>query len=336
MSVLTENRDHESWARWRAEGITATDVADAAAGTYGGAYAVVARKLGKLPPPEINDAMQRGHRWQPVVADAVHALTGLYVVGEETWCQHADDDRWRATVDGFLAAQPMATLEELLELLETKTVGVNVRPNRERWEHQVQWQLLVTGLSSAVIAEATIDDLDDSCVGIRLHRLTADPLAQSVLLSVAEDLWRHIEAGTVPDPDTPGALDAVKAIHAAADPDAEPVDLTPIAADVVRFADIKAALKAVQDEHDELEARIRAAVGDATKGICDGVTVAVSKPAAVLTREAEAELLAERPDLGRVVLDRDRAKREAPEAYDAARTPTGARRLTIRTTGENR
>jgi hypothetical protein len=49
----------------------------------------------------------------------------------------------------------------------------------------------------------------------------------------------------------------------------------------------------------------------------------------VLTAEAEADLLASRPDLGRAVLDRDRARMEVPDLYAAHRQPVGARRLTL-------
>ena len=104
MPVHTD--EHDEWLAWRKGGITATEVADAWCGTYGGAYTVVARKLGRIAPPQQTAAMDRGHRWQETVADAVHALTGQYVVGEETWCEHVDNARHRATVDGFLA--PMA------------------------------------------------------------------------------------------------------------------------------------------------------------------------------------------------------------------------------------
>ena len=63
--------DEDRWLDWRKGGITATDVADAAQGTYGGAYGVVARKLGLIT-VEQNNAMRRGHIWQPRIADAVH------------------------------------------------------------------------------------------------------------------------------------------------------------------------------------------------------------------------------------------------------------------------
>lgn len=322
--------DEAEWLQWRRGGITATEVADAATGMYGGAYAVVGRKLGVLPSPEVTDAMNRGHRWQPRIADAVHHLTGWYVVGEETWCEHAVNDRWRATVDGFLATTPEATLDDVVGVLEVKTRGLHTQPPRQRWEDQVQWQMLVTGLDAAVIAEAAIDDTDDTLHNLYLKRVTADPLRQSLLIETATSLLAKIDAGTLPDPDTPSALPLVKTATAEADADTGVVDLADLADEVRRFSEIKAAVKAVTDERDEIEARIRARMGESTKGVADGWTVSVSKPALVLTADAEAELLAARPDLGRMVLDRDKAKAEAPELYDAHRRAAGARRLTIR------
>jgi predicted phage-related endonuclease len=331
--MAVDDAQMSEWLAWRQEGITATDVADAYAGTYGGAYAVVANKLGKLPPVGQTDAMARGHRWQPVIADAVHYLTGLYVVGEETWCEHPEQTEWRCTVDGLLTSLPEATFKDVVGVLEVKTSAHGRRLDMRRTEAQVQWQMLVTGIGNAIVADATIDDTTDECVALRLHRITADPFMQQQLAEVADTLWHHILDGTLPDPDVAGALETAKALHAAADPDAEVVDLTSLADDIARLDDIKAAVKSVTDERDVIEARIRDAIGTATAGQCDGWTVSLSKPALVLTREAEAQLLAERPDLGRTVLDRDRAKAEAKELYDALREPAGARRLTIRQKG---
>lgn len=330
MSDLTRDADTEAaWLDWRAGGITATDVADAACGTYGGAHGVVARKLGLVDTPT-NAAMERGHRWQPVIADAMHVLTGLFVVGEESWCEHPHRPRHRATVDGMLAEAAQVTVDDVIGVLEIKTRGVGVRPNRDRWVAQVQWQLWVTGLNWALIAEATIDDDRDECVGVRIHEIAADADHQAELVEVADRLWAWVEMAALPDPDGPDALPLVKRLTATADPSAGTVDLTELADVVARFAEIRDAERAVKAERDTLEARLRAALGDATRGACDGFTVSVSKPALVITDEAEAELLAARPDLGRLVLDRDRAKAEAPELVDLARRPVGARRLTVK------
>lgn len=324
-------RDEAAWLAWRAEGITATDVARAVTGRYGGAYAVIAEKLGLVERGPVTEVMQRGHRWQQPIADAVHALTGLYVVGEETWCQHSADHWARATIDGFLAQTAEATPDELLGVLEVKTRGVGVRADWGYWTAQVQWQLFVTGLDRAVLADAVIDDTTDRVCSLHITEIEADPDSWTIY-ERAVGLWEHLQAGTLPDPNCPTALDAVKGVTRTADPDAETVDLSPIASDVARFVEIKAAVKAAEDERDELEARIRAAVGRATVGVCDGARVSISRPSLVLTKEAEATLLGDFPHLAKTVLDRDRAKAEAPELYDALRQPIGARRLTIKET----
>lgn len=325
--------EHDDWLAWRLAGVTATEVADSHIGSYGGMYEVVARKRGLLPPVEQTAAMERGQRWQETIADAVHALTGLYVVGEETWCEHAEHNRHRATVDGFLSPVPDAHVEDLTHVLEVKTTGVGVQHNFERTQAQVQWQMYVTGIERAVIAVATIDDADDTCVGVRLHRLEADTAQQSYLIDCAEEILRHVDEGTLPAPDTAKALDTVKAVHVAVDDDAETVDLSELADAVHELNQLKAALKATNARADLLEAMIRDAVGDATAGVCEGFTVKVSRPAATLTRDAEDALLAERPDLGKIVLDRELAKAAAPELYESHRKPVGARRFTITTTG---
>ena len=327
--------EQAEWLEWRKGGVTATEVANAATGAYGGMYEVVARKRDLLPPVEQTNAMERGQRWQETIADAVHALTGLYVVGEETWCEHAAQPMHRATVDGFLAPKPDCTIDDLTHILEIKTTGVGVRHNYTRTEAQVQWQMYVTGIPHAVIAVATIDDADDTFVGMRLHRIDADEFAQAELVAAADEIIRHIEAGTLPEPDTATALDAVKAVHMV--PQTETVDLADHAAQIDELHELKAQIKACSSRADLLEAQIREAVGDATAGVCEGFKVSVSQPAATLTRDAEAEILRERPDLGKVVLDRDKAKAEAPELYESHRRPLGARRLTIKpTTGGTR
>lgn len=326
--------DDPKWLEWRRGGITATEVADAANGTYGGAYGVVARKLGLIT-VEQNAAMQRGHDWQPRIADAVHALTGLFVVGEETWCQNSDDPMIRATVDGFVSPVDTASFADCVGVLEVKTRGKGVRPNRDRWADQVQWQLLAAGLERGILAEAVIDDAadpaDSVCDALYLSEIEADPFRQELLLSLAVDLWASFQMGELPEPSDPSALDDVKAVHGGV-PDGDKVDLSDLAEEVERFHRIKAAVKEVSDERDLLEARIREAIGDAPGGTSDRFAVTVSKPRQVMTAELEAQLLAARPDLGvhQIVLDKALVKKQEPDLYDAHRAPIGARTLTIK------
>lgn len=325
---LEDGTDDPAWLKWRAEGVTATDVADAFAGTYGGMYGVVARKLG-LEVVEENAEMQRGHDWEPTIADAVSLLFGCYVVGEETMWECADDPRWRCTSDGALARVPEASLDDLFASYEAKTVRPDQKWKLDRWRTQTQWQQLVLGLPRALLAIARIDDSTGECVGITFEWVEADPYLQAQLVELAETIWGHMQAGTLPDPDTPSALESVKQVTAHADPDAEAVDLTDLEADVARFADIKAAEKAVTDERKLLEARIRNTLGEATKGSLDGYRVSLSKPRRILTDAAEAELLAAHPEFAVERLDKDRVKAEDKALYDSFTQPVGARSLSV-------
>lgn len=317
--------DDPKWLAWRKDGITATDVADAANDTYGGAYGVVARKLGLIE-TEQTAQMDRGHRWEQPIADAVQALTGLFVVGEQAWCEHYSTPRYRATIDGLLALNAEVELEECIGILEVKTVGEGGRPNRDRWADQVQWQMLVTNMPAGVIAEARIDDVTDTCRAIHLTHLEADPFRQLYLCSVADDLWNAVQTETLPMPSA-SSLDAVKHVVT---PVTGELDLSDIADDVRRFHEIKFAIAAVNAEKDEIEARIRYTLGEAKGGTCDGFKVSVSKRPEILTDRAKADLLEALPEYGTTVLDLDRLKDEKPELVKAAKQPLGTPRLTIK------
>lgn len=182
--------DERAWLAWRRDGVTATDVADAATGDDNAIDAVVDRKLGSPPPP--TPAMERGRRWQTRITAAAAVLTGLSVVGEEILVEHPVH-RWRrATLDALLATTPDATLDDgVVAVLEVKTSasGVNVgqqHQSRSRWMAQVQWQLHVTGLTRAVLAVAEIDNTRDACVAVNLIDVDADPVAQARLVEIAD------------------------------------------------------------------------------------------------------------------------------------------------------
>jgi predicted phage-related endonuclease len=318
----------ERWLQWRREGVTATEVADAMAGTYGGIYGVVAKKQGRYE-VEQTPQMARGHRWEPILASATNVLTGLHVVGEQTWCENRSDPRWRCTIDGFLSPIPEATVADCIGDFEAKTVGVGTHPNRSRWRYQVQWQMLVTEMPMALIAEAVIDDERDRCVEVRFEEVEADPLVQRDLVEAAEDIWAHMQNGTLPEPSDASALEVVRAVYAVADADAPVVDLAGVADSVTTYKEVDARIKELEKDRDVIRARIEDAMGEATKGTAEGWRVSLSLPAKKLTTARETELLETHPEYGTVVLDRARVKAEAPDLYESFQSREGARRLTV-------
>ena len=335
--TLTRPDEDQAWIEWRRGGITASDIAAAHSGRYGGAYGVIATKLGKLPPQEYTARMARGHAWEDRIATAVEVLTGLHVVGEQTWCEHQHRNEWRATVDGFAAPIPEPTIDQVTHLLEIKTRGIEVRPAWDYWGPQVQWQMLVAGIGAAILAELVIDDgqgFDGGIVtpDLRLHLIEADPMMQRDLVDLAERLAGHLADGTLPDPDDGSQLDAVKATTLVVDESADTVDLSDLADEVARYDELRTALADAEAEKKLLEARIRAAIGEATKGTTDRHTVSVSRPTKVRTDAGNAAFLAAHPDLAKPVeIDTARARKEAKADFDAIpRDAIGARRLNIK------
>lgn len=316
------------WLKWRRGGITATDVADAANGTYGGAHGVVARKLGLIETEE-NDAMRRGLRWEQPIADAASALLGLHVVGEQAWCQHVDDERWRATIDGLLSPLPEASIEDCVGVLEIKTRGLGVKPARERWFDQVQWQMLVTNMPSAVIAEVEIDDADDTAIGLTFHRLNADTARQWTLTQIAEELWQHVTNGELPDP-VASSLEDVKRLNRP-NGDTEPADLEDIGDKVARFNAVKSALKVAKDEVAEIEALIRHRLGTAQSGTASGWRVWLNDPPKKIPPQRHDALAKQYPECapgGRLSVTE--LKKQHPDVWEANRIPLGNGTLVVK------
>lgn len=333
MSATDTTAERPGFAEFRAGGVFSTAVADAYAGTYGGAYNAVARKLGLTAPIEQTDRMARGLRWELRLADLTHAATGLYVHGEQMWTKHRDHDHHRAIVDGFLHEQAEVSMDDLDTLVQFKTTGIGARLPWERTVANCMWEIHCTGALRSLLVHATIDDDTDTLTGVRFTWIERDDFLIGTLVELAEMMWAHIQAGTLPDPDCPSALDTVKEVNAIADPDAATVDLTDMAEDLRRFTEIKAAVKAVEDERDRLEATIRNRLGAATKGTADGVIVSLSKPRAVFTPEAETAFLDIHPDAPtKTVLDRTAAKAIDKQLYAELSQPIGARALTIKET----
>lgn len=337
MTAAVRPDDDQAWLAWRLAGITASDIAAAHSGRYGGARGVVAEKLGMLPAQEYTQRMARGHAWEDRIATAVEILSGLHVVGEQTWAQHQHQPNWRATVDGFASPLAAPTLDDVTHLVENKTRGIDVTPAWDYWRPQAQWQMLVTGVPLVILAELVINDneaFDGGLVlpDLRLHLIEADATLQAELADLAERLWAHVQAGTLPEPTDAGELDMVKATTLVVDETADVVDLADMAGEVARFVELKAAVAAAKKEQALLEARIRDAVGDALKGDTGLHTVTVSRPRKVRTDAGNAAFLVAHPEYAKPPeIDADRARTDHKAEFNAIpREAIGARTITTK------
>ena len=358
----------------------ASDIAKAWTGRYGGAASVVAEKIG-LVASDINPELaDRGHRWEPGIAAGIEAHTGLYVAAagpEQIRLQHRDDPRWCCTPDGLLMPTPEGGLGDVVAGQETKTRGPHAPWAWDYWLAQPQWSMYVSGLPRWLLVVATIDQDYDPSTGQSTEMLTsityrwveADPYTQGQMLELAEQLWSHAEARTLPEPTDAAALPFIKAANATAGQTCptcggtglhtgpgrrkwcagcdgaglanidEPPELSDeLSALIARRESLLEARKKAEAEADLIEAKLRAAIGEATEvRTTDGAyRVRCGLPTRRFTSASEADFLELHLDkaielgLTRTVLDKDRAKELMPEEYDALRIATPDRRLTVK------
>ena len=277
---MTAPTQDAEWLAWRQQGIGASDIAAAFTRSYGNTpRSIVAKKLGIGPEHEPTAAMQAGHDWEARIAQAVEALTGYTVAGEQTWLASAEHPWMRATVDGFLLGHPDDTIDDAVGLLEIKTTE---RANWAYYAAQVQWQMLVAGMDRCVVVildlsdEAQTHDVGDDLVAVeRVGRLSlwehrADRQLQARLYEFGRELWAHVQAGTLPEIEADD-YDAIKAENPdATDPNA--VDLSHLDDVATGYVRTKAALKAATAEEKRLAAILTDAIGEHETADVHGVT----------------------------------------------------------------
>lgn len=296
--------ERAAWEARRLEGIGASDVAAARHDLYGGAAKVVGLRIGLEDPDPIDpDRADRGHRWEPAIADGVLAHYGLYVHGEQMHLSHPEHPRWMTTPDGLLAPVPEATVEDLEAGLEIKTREVGAEWQWDAWTDQGKFGCLVSGLPRWLLAVATIVTEFDPATGalvervdhVRYRWVRPDPFELQQLGELADWLWSWVERGELPPATSASALPWVKAANIEAGqvcPDCEgdglhrgggrrkwcarcegkgvanvdhPADIDDLAEAIERREELRAAIDEAQAEADLIEARLRERLGDTTE-----------------------------------------------------------------------
>lgn len=333
---MNNETERTRWLEWRRGGVGASDIAKAVTGKYGGRVAVVAEKLGLGRDTKNMAAKQRGHDWEQPIADAVTALHGYYVVGEQVEATHPMHERHLCTVDGFLCTDPeQAFIESLEDLLEIKTENLFQPIPWEYYENQTQWQMHVTGMSRALIAVAIINDsemeAEKQLDRIEFRWIERNQDTINILIGVADELLALVDAGQLPEPTDGSALDMIRAANASADPEVV-AEIDDIAELIAEYDDLKKRAKAAADRLDHSASIIRQKMGEATEAkTTDGRwRVRIGQPVHRFTQVSADAALLLHPSYAKTVLDADRLKAELPDIYEEFKVPTPDRRLTIK------
>lgn len=211
-----------------------------------------------------NDQMRIGDALEPVILGWWAREVGEGIDRELATLVHRDERRMAANLDAW------GLLEGERIVVEAKKADWRSRESFEAWRDglaqptgkwaaywiQVQQQLEVTGCERGHLAVLIGDSFDH--VEIPRNRAFGAALRRQI------GAWwkRHVEGGELPEAST---LDG-RALNAIPAHEGEEVDLSEYRETVLRLRAIKDALKALKKERDELETRLKNALGNAERG----------------------------------------------------------------------
>lgn len=270
------------WHAWRRGGIGGSDIAGLMGlSPYASPTSLFYEKTGALGDDHADSDRQRiGKRMEVVLAAEFNDRTGLYCVGEQTWCQHATLPWARCTVDGFAADSPFGSIgaagEYALGTVQMKTDG------RFGWPDgippgiraQCVWEMGVTGLYQCWLIVMFAG------FRVEVFEISWDADVQSdweYMLSTARAFWvDHVETGVPPAIDhheaTTAALTEVHGVDPAGIADADETARTLVA----ELQRAKLLTKAAEAAEDRLSNELRALLGDRTD-LVDGWTEPTKK-----------------------------------------------------------
>lgn len=250
--VVCDDSDVERWRDARRVGVGASEVATIlGVNPWDSAFALWARKTGRAPDVEESGKMRRGKLAEPaIIADYV-AETGREV---RRWGQLL---RFRALP--CLLATPDAERTDDGAVVELKFTGQDWSDIPLYYQLQQTTQMGVAGRARGALVAWCGNDL--------WHReLDFHAGAFDAILSAVERFWWHVENDVAPETD--GSQATTEALKRIAPNPGLIVNLPSEAAvwdaELVR---IKDALKGLEEEKRRLENQIKAALGEAEKGI---------------------------------------------------------------------
>lgn len=266
--VPSDEPQRAEWLAWRRTGITATDAAAVlGVSKWASPWSIYANKRGLSSDElEMNDSMEFGRRAEPMLGDWFHDRTGLYVLGEQTWCTHKTERWMLATADGFSAESPDSSIDDVLGGVEFKTTTDSVK----EWDDeipvhiiaQVQWQMAVTGLPRTWLGTLHMG----FGVRFKVRVIERDEDDIELLTATAKAFWfDHVLLAVPPASDGHAATaEALKGAYPG-DKTLEALEATPeLSVSVARIIANKARVKECEAVIDVESNAIRAALGDRT------------------------------------------------------------------------
>ena len=184
--VASKSVSAERWLSARREGVTATQVAKAAAGPGGFEQAVEDYRADFV--EQDNPFMAFGRAWEGPIL--MHLKDNYGVMPNDWLISSAVSDHYLATPDGLTLGHNAIS--------EVKTTGKDWNPERipVQYRRQVQWQLFVTGAEFCYFAWMLREERDGAFLPgwfePKVITMERDEEMIRSLMQVADELWERV------------------------------------------------------------------------------------------------------------------------------------------------
>ena len=256
--ISTVNMPHEEWLLRRMGSVGGSD-ASAIIGLnpYMSAYTLWAMKLGKIPPPEENEAMRLGHDLEEYVAKRFTEKTGKRVRRRNAIIYNSDYSFAHANIDRQIIGEDAG-----LECKTTSALNLKRFKNGDypaTYYVQCQHYMMVTGLKKFYLAVLVLGR------DFLVFEIERDEDEIAALADAEQHFWGHVEQDTPPALD--GSESTADSLDAMFPGGGDSIDLTPCL-DAIYDAELARSDKEQADKRlKAAQAIIKQYMGDAEIGI---------------------------------------------------------------------
>ena len=260
--IPTSNMSKEEWTALRSTTIGGSDAAAILGlNPYKSPYALWAEKTGKVIPEDISqkEAVRLGTDLEEYVAKRFTEATGKKVRRENYTVFRDDMPFAHANYDRLVIGERAG-----LEIKTTNALNLKKFKNGEfpaNYYCQCCHYLLISGLDRWYLAVLVLG------VEFKVFTIDRDEAELAALKMAEENFWYQVQNDLPPEIDgMDSTLDALNAAFPVSDQEADAVDLTGCATDLVILDECSRRIKELEEKKKAAQARVKETMGTAEKG----------------------------------------------------------------------
>ncbi len=256
--IPTKDMPHEEWLEHRRKSIGGSD-ASAIIGmnNYSSPYTVWADKLGKIPPKEDNEAMRLGRDLEDYVAKRFTEETGKKVRRENNILINPDIPFAHANVDRMIVGEDAGFEAKTTSALNVKRFKNGEYP--ENYYAQCVHYLMVTGCERWYLGVLVLG------IEFKWFVIERDEGEIEALRKSEADFWEYVKSGEAPMVDgSDSTSETLRTIYPESNGDE--VNLMAYESDIQQYMTLSSLLDDVKKQKEEVANKIKAFMGEASKG----------------------------------------------------------------------